>query len=78
MSSAATPSSEAASRSFPRISAAEMSRKLYCWHRERMVAGTLWTSVVAKMNTTYGGGSSMVFSSALKALLESMWTSSMM
>ena len=43
-----------------------------------MVGGTLWISVVAKMNTTYGGGSSMVFNSALNALLESMCTSSMM
>ena len=55
-----------------------MSLKLYCWQRERMVAGILWYSVVARMNTTWGGGSSSVFSSALKASGVSMWTSSMM
>jgi uncharacterized protein YukE len=43
-----------------------------------MVVGILCASVVAKMNTTWGGGSSSVFSSALKALDDSMWTSSMM
>ena len=48
------------------------------WQREMMVAGTLWTSVVAKMNLTWEGGSSRVLSRALKAALESMWTSSMM
>ena len=52
-------------------------RKSYCWHRERMVSGILWYSVVAKMNFTRGGGSSSVFRSALKAPVESMWTSSM-
>src|SRR5512140_1762999 len=43
-----------------------------------MVIGTLWGSVVAKMNFTWGGGSSNVLRSALKALVESMCTSSMM
>ena len=54
-----------------------MRRKSYCWQRERMVSGILWYSVVAKMNLTRGGGSSSVFRSALKAPMESMWTSSM-
>ena len=76
-SSASTFNSRDASRSFSLISPVEIRRKLYCWQRERMVAGTLCTSVVAKMNTMYGGGSSMVFSRALNALLESMCTSSM-
>ena len=47
-------------------------RKLNCWQRDLMVAGTFCSSVVAKMKMTYGGGSSMVLSSALNALVESM------
>src|SRR6185312_7186632 len=43
-----------------------------------MVSGTLCCSVVAMMKTTRGGGSSIVLSSALNELFESMWTSSMM
>jgi len=43
-----------------------------------MVTGILCASVVAKMNFTWGGGSSRVLSRALKALPESMCTSSMM
>jgi hypothetical protein len=42
-----------------------------------MVTGSLCGSVVAKMNLTWGGGSSSVLSRALKALAESMCTSSM-
>ena len=37
------------------------------WHRDRMVAGTLWSSVVARMNIRCSGGSSRIFSRALKA-----------
>ena len=48
------------------------------WHRERIVAGTLCSSVVARMNTRCSGGSSRIFSSALNAGVESMCTSSMM
>ena len=48
------------------------------WQRDRMVAGTLCSSVVARMNSRCSGGSSMIFSRALKASRESMWTSSMM
>ena len=47
------------------------------WQRERMVAGTLWSSVVARMKIRWAGGSSRIFSRALKAEMESMWTSSM-
>ena len=47
------------------------------WHRERMVAGTLCSSVVARMNIRCSGGSSRIFKRALKAGVESMCTSSM-
>ena len=53
-------------------------RKSKRWQRERMVAGILCASVVASTKTTCGGGSSSVFSRALKASLVSMWTSSTM
>ena len=51
--------------------------KSYRWQRERTVIGILFGSVVAKKNLTCSGGSSSVFSRALKAPVESMWTSSM-
>ncbi|OQC28507.1 MAG: hypothetical protein BWX71_00791 [Deltaproteobacteria bacterium ADurb.Bin072] len=60
------------------MSSTLMRRKSYRWQRESTVTGTLASSVVARMKTTWGGGSSSVFSRALNALLESMWTSSMM
>ena len=41
------------------------------------MAGTFWISVVARMKMTCAGGSSSVFSSALKAAVDSMCTSSM-
>ncbi len=66
---------------FLRLSAMSRSgilRKSKDWQRERIVAGTLWVSVVAKMKITWAGGSSRVFRSALKASRVSMWTSSMM
>ena len=59
------------------ISRGRMRLKLKRWHRERMVAGTLCSSVVARMNIRCSGGSSMVLSRALKAWVDSMWTSSM-
>ncbi len=58
------------------ISSALSGRKRNVWHRLTMVAGTLCFSVVAKINTTWAGGSSMVFNNALKELAESMCTSS--
>ena len=67
----------ASSRSFSTVSIGT-KRKLNCWHLDFIVAGTFCSSVVAKMNTTYSGGSSIVFKSALKAEVESMWTSSIM
>ena len=53
-------------------------RKSKRWQRDRMVAGILWTSVVASTKTTCGGGSSRVLRRALKASLVSMWASSTM
>ena len=47
------------------------------WQRDRIVAGSLCTSVVAKMNSTCAGGSSSVLSRALNAPAESICTSSM-
>ena len=60
------------------MASADMRRKSNRWQREWMVSGTFCGSVVARMNTTWLGGSSSVFSSALNAATESMWTSSMM
>ena len=47
-------------------------------HLESIVAGSFCGSVVARINITFSGGSSRVLSSALKAPVESMCTSSMM
>ena len=46
--------------------------------RDRIVSGTLSSSVVAIMNMTWGGGSSTDLSSASNACFESRCTSSMM
>ena len=53
-----------------------MRRKSNLWQRESTVAGILCGSVVASTKMAWGGGSSSVLSSALKAALESMCTSS--
>ena len=58
------------------MSAGVMRRKEKRWQRERMVAGMDCNSVVARMKSRCAGGSSMIFSSALNALVESMCTSS--
>ena len=55
-----------------------MRRRSKRWQRDSTVIGTLRISVVAKMNFTCSGGSSSVFSSPLKAWVDSMCTSSMM
>jgi len=55
-----------------------MRRKSKRWQRDKIVIGIRWASVVANMNSTCGGGSSKVFSKALKAGVLSMCTSSMM
>ena len=59
-------------------SAASTRRRSKRWQRDSTVIGTLRISVVAKMNLACGGGSSSVFSSALKAAPDSMCTSSRM
>ena len=46
------------------------------WHLDNIVAGNFCGSVVAKINFTCAGGSSKVLSNALKAPVESIWTSS--
>ena len=58
--------------------ASAMRRRSWRWQRESTVNGIFSGFVVAKMKRLRGGGSSRVFSSALKAAVESMWTSSMM
>ena len=51
-------------------------RKWNSWQRDRMVAGTASISVVAKMKTRCGGGSSTIFSRASKAWRDRRWISS--
>jgi hypothetical protein len=46
--------------------------------RERIVPMTFSGSVVAKTNFTCSGGSSTIFSRALKPCVVTMWASSMM
>ena len=57
-------------------SSSGMSLKSSRIQRERMVAGILCGSVVARMKMAWAGGSSSVFNSALKALSVSICTSS--
>ena len=73
---AVTPREDSISLKCAAMSEVEILRKLKRWQRESMVAGSLCTSVVAKMNSACSGGSSRVFSSALNAPPESMCTSS--
>ena len=54
----------------------EILLKSNLWHLDNMVAGNFCGSVVASINLTCSGGSSSVFSNALKAPVESMCTSS--
>ncbi len=75
--SMASASRSASQLSRPAISGVVSSRKLNCWQRDLMVTGTLCSSVVARTKMVWAGGSSSVFNSALKAAMESMWTSSM-
>ena len=46
------------------------------WHLERIVIGSFWGSVVAKINITLLGGSSNVFKNALTAPADNICTSS--
>ena len=57
---------------------ASTRRRSKRWQRDSTVTGTLRISVVAKTNLACSGGSSSVFRKALKAAVDSMWTSSMM
>ena len=50
--------------------------KLNLWTLLKIVKGIFWGSVVAKIKITCLGGSSSVFSNALNAPFESIWTSS--
>ena len=75
--SISTPSFTAMRAKWACSSAIRTRRRSKRWQRDRTVIGTFRSSVVAKTNFTCGGGSSSVFSSALKALRDSMWTSSM-
>ena len=52
---------------FSAICFSGIRRKSKHWQRERIVAGTFWVSVVAKMKITWPGGSSRVLRRALKA-----------
>ncbi len=86
--SAARASSRSAggSKSIPSAASTPTKRSPICsgsnrlrlnWRqRESTVAGSFCGSVVASTNFTCGGGSSKVFSSALKLLAENMCTSS--
>ena len=60
------------------MTAAAPFRNSKCWARLWMVSGIFLGSVVASRKMTWGGGSYNVFRRALKAAVESMWTSSMM
>jgi hypothetical protein len=62
--------------SWPAISTGGRCLRLNWRQRDRTVMGTFWGSVVARMNLTWAGGSSRVFSMELKAGLDSMCTSS--
>lgn len=64
--------------SFLEMSATVWRVKWKRWVRLVMVAGTLSSSVVARIKMAWAGGSSRVLRSALKASLVSMWVSSMM
>ena len=60
----------------PAICSAGSALRLNCRQRDRIVTGIFCGSVVASRNFTWGGGSSSVFSKALKEWAESMCTSS--
>ena len=64
--------------SLPAMSSGRSLRNEKRWQRDRIVAGTLFSSVVARINSRCSGGYSMIFSSALNAAMDSMCTSSMM
>ena len=77
-SSMVMPSFWAMPRRFFTMSGMLMRLKSYVWQRLRMVGRILCFSVVARMKMACAGGSSRVLRKALKALWDSICTSSMM
>ena len=78
MASASKPTCSASRmcRIWPLICSGDRRLRLNLMQRDSTVTGNFCGSVVASRNLTWGGGSSSVLSSALKALRESMCTSS--
>ena len=68
----------AISRNCALIARVPIVRNSNTCERDRTVSGIFCSSVVAIMNTTCGGGSSIDLSRALNEWLESWWNSSMM
>ena len=66
------PSLPRISAKWSRIAANLIALNSKRWTRDKIVAGILCSSVVAKMKTTFSVGSSKVFRSALNAPVESM------
>ncbi|MEZ5291870.1 MAG: hypothetical protein R2745_12355 [Vicinamibacterales bacterium] len=75
-SGTAMPSASATTRRRSATVFDEIVRNSYTCDRDSTVSGILCSSVVAIMNTTCGGGSSIDFRSALNDEFDSMWTSS--
>jgi len=75
-SSACIPKSSTTTFNLLTMSARLILLKSNLWHLDRMVRGILWGSVVARTKMTCAGGSSSVFSRALKASVVSICTSS--
>jgi hypothetical protein len=66
------------SRTWSATAGAGTRRRSSRWTRDMIVGSTFCGSVVAIVNTTWSGGSSISFSSALNAAVEAMCTSSRM
>ena len=73
-----TPSRVPMSRQWAASTFAGTRRRSKRCVRDRIVAGTLCGSVVAKTKSTWPGGSSTVLRKAFQACGESMWHSSTM
>ena len=72
------PSPSAIRRSLRIRSGSRGRWKTNVWQRERTVGSTFWSSVVQKMKSRWGGGSSISFSSAFQAASVSWCASSRM
>ena len=77
-SGASIPSASAMRRSFVTSSGSRGRWKTKVWQRDRTVGSTLLRSVVQKMKTRWGGGSSISFRSAFQAASVSWCASSRM